>query len=186
MRMKILNNMIFKKANIKINIKSIMKMLNDKIDILSQRNTMKSYEMWCCNGIWWLCLMSHRQRSPLKMAQQFTVPCKGCKARFLHPPHREVNSGSLHGSPLTNHCTKPAPLPEWKAMPQIQDMISTVAFFFRKVKECSLQDEWLCLTDEEVVIKDNLDCTWSQWAVASKEKWCQIWLGIFTIYMQLH
>ena len=29
----------------------------------------------------------------------------------------------------------------------------------RKVKECSLQDEWLCLTDEEVVIKDNLDCT---------------------------
>ena len=45
MRMKILNNMIFKKANIKINIKSIMKMLNDKINILSQRNTMKSYEM---------------------------------------------------------------------------------------------------------------------------------------------
>ena len=55
-------------------------------------------------------------------------PLQRIKGWFLHPPYRELNSGSLRGSSLTNHCTKPAPLPEWEAMPQIQDMIKYLYF----------------------------------------------------------
>ena len=45
---------------------------------------------------------SFRDRAP------FTVPCEGCKARFLHHSHRESNPGPMRGSPLHYHCATPA------------------------------------------------------------------------------
>ena len=56
-----------------------------------------------------LVLTSHRQQGHLKTAPPFTVPYKGCAARFLHHRHWESNPGSLRGSPLHYRCTMPAP-----------------------------------------------------------------------------
>ena len=51
---------------------------------------------------------SHGQRS-LETATQFTVPCEGLEARFLHRTHRESNPGPSRDKPLHNRCTTPAP-----------------------------------------------------------------------------
>ena len=56
-----------------------------------------------------LVLTSHRQQGHLKTAPPFTVPYEGCAARFLHHRHRELNPGSLRGSPLHYRCTMLAP-----------------------------------------------------------------------------
>ena len=50
------------------------------------------------------------QRDHLETAPPFTVPCEGREAQFLHRTHRELNPGSLRGSPLPNRCATPAPL----------------------------------------------------------------------------
>ena len=46
----------------------------------------------------------------LETAPPSTVHCEGRETRFLHRPHRELNPGSLRGSPLQNRCTTPAPV----------------------------------------------------------------------------
>ena len=56
----------------------------------------------------WLCFTSHRQRGHLETAPQFTVPCKGREAQFLHRSHRESNSWPSRGSPLHYRCATPA------------------------------------------------------------------------------
>ena len=43
-------------------------------------------------------------------APPFTVPCKGCEARFVHPSNWEKNPKLSRGSPLHNRCAMPAPL----------------------------------------------------------------------------
>ena len=35
-------------------------------------------------GVGWLCFASHQQRGHLETAPQFTVPCEGRGARYLH------------------------------------------------------------------------------------------------------
>ena len=56
-----------------------------------------------------MCFTSHRQRGHLETAPQFTVPCEGREARFIHRTHRESNHRPSCGSPLLYRCATPAP-----------------------------------------------------------------------------
>ena len=75
--------------------------------------------------IGWLCFTSHRQRGHLETAPPFGVPCEEREDRFLHRPHRESNSGSLHDSPLHNRCATPAPLPNIGGYSSVPDVIAS-------------------------------------------------------------
>ena len=49
----------------------------------------------------WLCFTSHRQRGHLETAPQFTVPCEGREARFLHRSQGKIEPRAVAWQSIT-------------------------------------------------------------------------------------
>ena len=88
---------------------------------------------FCCQGQvrldGWLWLTSHRQRGHLETAPTFTVPCKGCEARFLHRSHQESNARLSRGSSLYYCCATPAQ-GKWNCLSKYLGKCLYCSFYF--------------------------------------------------------
>ena len=105
-------------------------------------------------SVGWLCFTSHRQLGHLETAPQFTVPCEGREARFLHRSHWESNPGPSRGSPLHYRCTTPAPLymSEWYS--------SIKTYFSAHVSACTCFGHYFCWPLQESISDEGSFLEW--------------------------
>ena len=68
----------------------------------------KTRQITSCWLVGWLCLTSHRQRGLLETAPHLLSLAKDVKLDKYIVPHRELNPGPSHGSPLRYRCATQA------------------------------------------------------------------------------